>query len=287
MLRYVIFTYALLIGLEKIGLKWMRNINMLKAKNITSSFIIIVCISISLASFCALKLFIPIITPYSWDPLLIRTDFFLMFKHHPWLVLKNKFALSDIPKKVAIFGYVSWFIVNYLVMWWQIVSSNIFARNQFLISWVATWLFMGIVVATIFSSVGPCFYNSFYHDTPEFINIMHESLYNSNKINYFYLIKSSLLNNYQNKQFIPGTGISAFPSLHVAIATINCIAISKKLPKLYLVSVIYILLVTFSCVYSGLHYLIDCIAGALGAVIIWYVVGKVLRSLRNNGCWRS
>jgi hypothetical protein len=66
-----------------------------------------------------------------------------------------------------------------------------------------------------------------------------------------------------------GNGISAAPSLHVAIAAWTALALRKKLMWLY-VAAIWV-----ASVHLGWHYVFDGLAGIAGALVIWRFAPKL------------
>ena len=71
---------------------------------------------------------------------------------------------------------------------------------------------------------------------------------------------------------------AAVPSLHVAFPVICVLtAIRAKLPRIVVVGLVLNLLgVTFAIVYTGEHYLVDALAGALYGVVAWLLVRHLL-----------
>jgi hypothetical protein len=76
--------------------------------------------------------------------------------------------------------------------------------------------------------------------------------------------------------------IAAVPSLHLGGTTLFCIFMWRRLNKWWRpLLVAYPIVMTFSLVYSGEHYLSDCLAGALAAVLVCFVAGRVERWRKN------
>jgi hypothetical protein len=71
---------------------------------------------------------------------------------------------------------------------------------------------------------------------------------------------------------------AAVPSLHIAFPVICVLtAIRAKLPRFVVVGLALNLLgVTFAIVYTGEHYLVDALAGALYGVVAWLLVRRLL-----------
>jgi hypothetical protein len=72
--------------------------------------------------------------------------------------------------------------------------------------------------------------------------------------------------------------IAAVPSLHLGGTTLFCIFMWRRVNKWWRpLLVAYPIVMTFSLVYSGEHYLSDCIAGALAAALVCLVAGRIER----------
>ena len=72
--------------------------------------------------------------------------------------------------------------------------------------------------------------------------------------------------------------VAAIPSLHLGGTLLFCIFMWPRVSKWWRpVLVAYPLVMTFSLVYTAEHYVTDCIAGALAAVLITYLAGRVER----------
>ena len=74
-----------------------------------------------------------------------------------------------------------------------------------------------------------------------------------------------------------GKGISAMPSLHVTIATLNALVIWRHSRRLGIAAAIYAALVALASVHLGWHYAVDTYVGAAAAIVIWHGVGLALR----------
>jgi hypothetical protein len=73
-----------------------------------------------------------------------------------------------------------------------------------------------------------------------------------------------------------GTGISAMPSLHVAIVTLCAISSWYLSWRVGLAMTFYAVVILAGSVHLGWHYAVDGYASIIGVAVIWYAVGKVL-----------
>jgi membrane-associated phospholipid phosphatase len=83
------------------------------------------------------------------------------------------------------------------------------------------------------------------------------------------------------------TGISAFPSMHVAMAAWMVLAVSALYPRGRLLPAAYFLVILLGSIYLGWHYLVDGIGGAFGAVACWYAAPRLFYAHRENELCRG
>ncbi len=254
-------------------------------QHIFASIILVICYTLLFLSFCFFKNSIPYINFYSWDNVLIKLDWLLLFKHHPWVVVKSlvpNFEMIEVYNYI----YLSWIPINSLILFWQQITINRALRIQYLTSLMSTWLVLGSWCAVLFSSVGPCFYSFFYDGSPDIIRVFTAHVEPIDLGLLTSIVKKGFLSNYFNESFTIGYGISAFPSLHVATTVINVLAITKRFKKLAIFGWAYVFLIMLSCIYIGFHYLSDCIFGMLGAIVIWKLTAKLYASSWYNNWLR-
>jgi len=78
------------------------------------------------------------------------------------------------------------------------------------------------------------------------------------------------------------TGISAFPSMHVAMAAWMVLAVQALHPRFRIISWAYFLVVLLGSIYLGWHYLIDGIGGSIGVILCWCCAAAFLPATRHT-----
>ncbi len=73
-----------------------------------------------------------------------------------------------------------------------------------------------------------------------------------------------------------GAGISAFPSMHVAAATLNALFLSERGRVLAAVGWSYVALILFGSVYLGWHYAIDGLFSVPATILIYAALRRLL-----------
>ena len=79
-----------------------------------------------------------------------------------------------------------------------------------------------------------------------------------------------------------GSGISAFPSVHVALATLNALFAREYSRRLGIVAFAYAALIEVSSVYLGWHYAIDGYAAAIATVLIYVATRRMVPAGRTR-----
>ena len=133
---------------------------------------------------------------------------------------------------------------------------------------------IGIVFATTFASVGPCFYQHFYHD-PHFAPLMAD-LNEVHRDHMLFAVSSMqfLLDSYGRDTF--GAGIAAMPSLHVAVAAMCFLACYDYARSAWLkwAAGLFALTIFVGSVHLGWHYVSDGIVGMALVTLVWWATGR-------------
>jgi hypothetical protein len=132
---------------------------------------------------------------------------------------------------------------------------------------------LGTVAALAFSSVGPVLYAQIYHVDrfPDLIPRLSQTPVGD----YMKVVTDYLLSAYRTGADEPGAGISAMPSMHLAIATLNALAVTRLNRLAGALAWTYLTLILLGSVYLGWHYAIDGYASIAAVAAIWWLAGRV------------
>jgi hypothetical protein len=231
------------------------------------------------ANVAKIKTAIPQVVPYYADPFLAELDR-AIFLIDPWRI--THFFIGDWGTGIVDDIYIAWHFVQICFGCWMIVTRNLRLQTTALISYTLCWILLGGVGAMLFSSVGPCFYEQFYGATdfrPLMQNLIHAPISAE--------AQKYLLDSFDTGNL--GSGISAFPSMHVAIAVWEALVVRMAFRNRILTAAAWawVFVICVGSVHLGWHYAVDGIFAAAGAVCFWKVAQWIVaynpRSSRSAG----
>jgi hypothetical protein len=259
----------------------LRKINInIKQGNLSSQMVgfilIVTTFPFFITVFTNIKQIIPIINYFSWDQKFMMMDFIIHGGHHPWELIHPFLGVPYITNVIDII-YITWFYILYLFIAWMAFSSRRRLRAQFFLSIMLAWILLGSVLATIFSSAGPCYYHLVTGDRDSYSTLM-DYLFKTHEQKFLFAIEfqEALWDGYKNNFVGVFSGISAMPSIHVATAVIFSLVGWKIRPILGIVFVLYALIIQVGSVHLGWHYAVDGYFGAILMVLIWKAVDRFL-----------
>jgi hypothetical protein len=229
-------------------------------------------------TFTAVKASIPFLVPFSWDPAFEQLDRWLHGGMAPWELLQPLLGHPLVTYAIN-WAYNFWFYFLSLIWVWQAFrQSDNGLRLQFFLTLTLGWILLGNVAATWLSSAGPCYYERIVGLPDPYAPLM-SYLHRVDETHTIWALgaQEMLWANYQMRDVMVGSGISAMPSMHVAIATLFALVCWRVRRWLGIVMATYAVIITLGSVHLGWHYAVDGYLGAAGMLAIWLCVGWCLK----------
>jgi hypothetical protein len=225
--------------------------------------------------FTSLKSAIKVVNPFAWDQTLFLADR-MLHGGSPWQLL-HPFVGSPAITKTIDTLYMLWIPIMLLafgaVAAW---TEEPVLRARYLLAFMATWIVLGSVGATLLSSAGPLFYGRVVHGDDPFKPLL---IYINHVAEQYplsvILVPHKLWNDYLSAGATIGSGISAMPSVHVAVAMLNALVAFRVSRCLGVLAGVYLLIVMVGSVHLGWHYALDGYVSVLAVAIIWVICGQI------------
>jgi hypothetical protein len=224
------------------------------------------------SAFTSVKSAIPLLQPYGLDPLFARWDS-LIHGGHAWELIHPLVGYPLVTFALNI-SYNLWlFIILITFALVTVMTSDRELREQYLLSFFGCWILLGSVAAIGLSSVGPCFYGLLYPGDP-YAPLM-SYLRSVDELYPIWALPTQdmLWERYESNSTGLGSGISAMPSLHVALATLNALLLSRLSRSAGILGWAYLALILVGSVHLGWHYAIDGYVSILAVGLIWRAAG--------------
>jgi membrane-associated phospholipid phosphatase len=172
--------------------------------------------------------------------------------------------------------YHTWFYMLFGLVIWQAWGADRRQLCRFWMAFALTWIVLGIFVASVVASAGPI-YAGVDRESVSYDDLLSRlSTAESHGALFVRLSAWSLWQAARQPGISIGDGISAFPSLHVAVATLATLALWRAHPLLGLIGGAYGLLILVASIMLGWHYALDGEAGIVGAAAIWFAVSRLV-----------
>ena len=194
--------------------------------------------------------------PFWADPILAKIDQGLHGGTDP-IILAHSFAMPVPTGLLEPIYSSSWLApAMYLPALSALFDSSAARRRRFTILYVLAWVVLGNALALAFMSAGPIYYDRVL-GAPRFDYIAQllrlAGLEGTNLTG----LQDWLWRAYQSRGHVAGAGISAFPSVHVAMATVLALYLFELDRRLWPLSLLFVALYQFLSVYLAWHYAID------------------------------
>ena len=221
------------------------------------------------SSFIIIKTTIPLMVPFWADPMLAGWDRALFggVDGYAW---SHQYAPYVSAGWAMMFYMPVWAVSMLLFPAFVVLVETDMARKQkYLAIYFYSWLVLGLVLATLMSSAGPIYYDRLLG--AEVFAAMHESLAGIGfERTAAHMLQEGLWKAYEadGGQQLRGSDISAFPSMHVAMATLWGCYLAERSKWLAPVGFAYAAVILFLSVFTGWPYAVDGIFSAVAILAV-------------------
>lgn len=251
-------------------------------ERLANAFNGILALTLFSTGFSVLKGAIAILSPFTWDMDLAALDRALHFGRMPhewlWWIVESPIAL-----RILNIAYNVWFVALIASMLFvAIARRDTRLRHQFMLSLMLVWVVGGFFIAMGLSSAGPCYFARLGLGGD--YQALMDALGAANEIYPIWAVSTQdmLWNGYTGATQ-GSIGISAFPSLHVATATLFALYAWRRSRLAGIVMSGYAGVIMVGSVALAWHYAVDGYAGAAITLTIWKLTGWWLARYPQQG----
>ena len=219
--------------------------------------------------FSKMKSAIPLFNDYTWDQAFIHWDRAIFFGYDAWEVLQPVLGYPVVTAFLALL-YQLWFLLLYPgVMFFAFCKVESRIRRQFFLSYVLSWTMIGGALATMLASVGPCFVGPMLGNRT--FDAQMAYLYSANEQFPIMVlpVQEMLLDWYGKAENGLGSGITAMPSMHVAIAFLFWITMRRVHAGWGRFLGLFFAITWISSVHLAYHYAVDGLVSVIAVAVIW------------------
>jgi hypothetical protein len=233
------------------------------------------------SAFTFVKTSMPYILPFYADEAFAVWDKVMHGGVDPW-IWKHQFADYIPADSVSTLYFIIWgFPAAFFPFVLAVSDSDAERKRRFLILFAFVWIGLGNVVALLGSSVGPVYYDRLLATDrfPDLILALQTSGIADTRIG---MVQDGLWRIFQEHSQVAGSGISAFPSVHVAVATLTMLYMCERSKWLAPLAIAFLVSIQFSSVYIGWHYAIDGYFSFIAVIGVWYALRTMSQAKRRN-----
>jgi hypothetical protein len=214
-------------------------------------------------AFTAWKTLIPAVRPFSEDILLAHIDAWLHGGEPYRLLAWLPIGAID---RIYFFAWGEVLVITLIILAWR-------AETRILFAFVLTWILLGTLTAMAVSSAGPPYLLALT-GRDDFAGLFAHLAQAKHRL-IALQVQHNLWVVYQRGVILAGSGISAFPSMHVAVPALLCFATWRRRRSVSLLYGAFTLLILISSVALGWHYAVDGYASIVGAGLIWLAIARL------------
>lgn len=227
--------------------------------------------------FSKMKAMIPLFSEYTWDATFIAWDKALFFGHDAWEVLQPLFGYPVVTAFLALL-YQIWLLLIYPgCLFFAFCKVDPDVRRRFFLGFVLSWTLVGGLLATLLASVGPVFLEPLVGDARFAPQMAYLHAANEQVPVMTLPVQQMLLDWFHADARGLGSGITAMPSMHVAMAFLYWLAMRRVSPRAGWIFLAFFIAIWIGSVHLAYHYAVDGLVSVVAVGAIWWVSKPLFR----------
>ncbi|MBX7541970.1 phosphatase PAP2 family protein [Qipengyuania sphaerica] len=229
--------------------------------------------------FSSLKAMIPLFNEFEWDATFIAWERTLLFGYDAWQILQPLFGYPIVTAAIAVVYHI-WILLLYIGVAVIALSPGVSddIRRRFFLSYALSWSIVGGLMATIFASVGPVFVEPILGIT-DFAAQMDYLRWANEQVPVMTVpVQEGLLEGYFARENGLGRGISAMPSMHLAVCALFWLAARDSSKAWGRAFFWFMVVIWIGSVHTAYHYALDGVVSLAAMWAIWKAVPYVFRA---------
>lgn len=225
------------------------------------------------SGFTILKNVMSFITPYFADPVIANVDRVLHFGVDPWVIAH---WMGDyLPTTLMIYSYLTiWALPAFALPVIIALTDGDRARMmRTLILYAVAWVFVGNIMAFGGLSVGPVYFDRLLGGD-RFAGLTVALVDSGVASSGIGITQKALWDIYAGHSMAIGSGISAFPSVHVAIATVAAIYMCERSKWLTPLAATFLFFTLYLSIFTGYHYAVDGYVSIIVIFTVWWALKR-------------
>jgi hypothetical protein len=226
--------------------------------------------------FTSMKSLLNDLVAFRADALLAQLDAVVHFGVDPWKLLQPVLGHEAVTRSIQKLYLMGWamLLVGFTAAA-ALAPKLAHVRTRFFLIYFGAWILLGNVVAAAFMSGGPVYFGQLTGDYERFSEQMQYLSFSHGLANSSYDLQRALWALYEEGVFHMGTGISAFPSLHVAMMTLFTLTAFQLDRRIGWAVGAFALMILAGSVHLAWHYAIDGYFSAAVIALAWVGLGRL------------
>lgn len=216
------------------------------------------------------------VVPFHSDVMLAKLDAALFMGVDPWRVLQPVLGYPLVTRLIQNIYLCGWTALVVGMLTAVLFSPRLNGvRGRFLAIYFAAWIILGNILAAAFLSGGPVYFAALTGDHARFAPLVDYLSFSNGLLNSSVTIQHKLWALHQQHRMQMGTGISAFPSLHVAMTTLFALTAFHLDRRLGWAMTALAAVIFLGSVHLAWHYAIDGYVSAVFVLVAWFGIAAL------------